>query len=200
MEGRSKRNNIAPYTSHTSHIPHTSHTSHTPHTSHTSHISHTPHMSQSPSISYTGRIIDQRRQAPISGARVSFKSEEISIFTYTDIEGIYRLFINSTDTNTLKGELTIEAEGYRNYQSSIHLSSQQTELGDIRLLGLNEEYINPWLTWNAEENSNLFPIVIVATIALFTIAIIILNAAPRRNPEYRRNVPPRYFQGYEKVI
>lgn len=157
-------------------------------------------MSQSPSISYTGRIIDQRRQAPISGARVSFKSEEISIFTYTDIEGIYRLFINSTDTNTLKGELTIEAEGYRNYQSSIHLSSQQTELGDIRLLGLNEEYINPWLTWNAEENSNLFPIVIVATIALFTIAIIILNAAPRRNPEYRRNVPPRYFQGYEKVI
>ncbi len=157
-------------------------------------------MSQSPSISYTGRIIDQRRQAPISGARVSFKSEEISIFTYTDIEGIYRLFINSTDTNTLEGELTIEAEGYRNYQSSIQLSPQQTELGDIRLLGLNEEYINPWLTWNGEENSNLFPIVIVATVALFTIAIIILNAAPRRNPEYRRNVPPRYFQGYEKVI
>ncbi len=169
-------------------------------------------MSQPPNISYTGRIIDQRRQAPISGARVSFKSEEISIFTYTDIEGIYRLFINSTDTNTLQGELTIEAEGYRNYQSSIHLSPQQTELGDIRLLGLNEESSNPllgvneeysnsnsWLEWDGD-NSNLFPIIIMATIALFTIAIIILNAAPRRNTEYRRNDPPRYFQSYEQVV
>ncbi|MDJ0615585.1 MAG: carboxypeptidase-like regulatory domain-containing protein [Calothrix sp. MO_192.B10] len=156
-------------------------------------------MSQSPSISYTGRVIDQRRQAPISGARVSFTSEATTIFTYTDIEGIYQLFINSTDTNTLRGELTIEAQGYRNYQSVIQLSPQQTELGDIRLLGLNEVNSNPELGVNGD-NSNLFPIVIVAAIALFIIAMLILNSAPRRNPEYRRNNPPRYFQNYEQAI
>ncbi|MDJ0674810.1 MAG: carboxypeptidase regulatory-like domain-containing protein [Calothrix sp. MO_167.B42] len=158
-------------------------------------------MSQSPSISYTGRIIDQRRQAPISGAKVSFNSEEISIFTYTDIEGIYRLFINSTDTNALQGELIVEAEGYRNYQYPIQLSPEQTELRDIRLLGVDEEdsNSNSWLEWDVE-SSNLLPIVIVATIALFTIVILILNAAPRRNPEYRRDDSPRYFQSFELIV
>ena len=162
-------------------------------------------MSQSPNISYTGRVIDQRRQAPISGAKVSFNSEEIAVFTYTDIEGIYRLFINSTDANNLQGELTVEAEGYRNYESSIDLSPEQRELGDIRLLGVDEEYSdsdsnssNSWLEWDGE-NSNLFPIIIMATIALFTIVILILNATPRRNPEYRRDNPSRYFQSFEQV-
>ena len=166
-------------------------------------------MSQSPSIGYTGRVIDQQRQAPISGAKVSFNSEEIAVFTYTDIEGIYRLFINSTDTNNLQGELTVEAEGYRNYESSIDLSPEQTELGDIRLLGVDEEYSesesdsdsdsdsdsnsDSWLEWDVD-NSNLFPIIVMATIALFTIVILILNSTPRRNPEYRPDDSPRYFQ------
>jgi len=178
-------------------------------------------MSQSPSIGYTGRVIDQQRQAPISGAKVSFNSDEIAVFTYTDIEGIYRLFINSTDTNNLQGELTVEAEGYRNYESSIDLSPEQTELGDIRLLGVDEEYSvsdsdsdsnsdsnsdsdsdsnsdsnsdsDSWLEWDVD-NSNLFPIIVMATIALFTIVILILNSTPRRNPEYRPDDSPRYFQ------
>jgi hypothetical protein len=136
-------------------------------------------------------VIDYRRQAPLSGARVSFTSGNTTIHTYTDIEGIYRLIINTTDR--LRGELNIEADGYRNYKSTTQLSPQQTELLDIRLLELNSDI-------NDRDNSYLLPIVIGAAIALFIIAILILNSAPRRHPEYRRNNPSRNFQNDELFL
>ena len=146
-------------------------------------------MSQSASITYTGRVIDQRRQAPICGARVSLTSDNVTIFTYTDIEGIYRLVIYSRDTNIQRGELSIEAEGYRNYKSFIELSPQHTELRDIRLTEVNAD----------TNDSYLFPIVIGATVALFVIAILILNSA-RQDPRYRRNNPSQDWQKDELFL
>ena len=134
-------------------------------------------MSYPTSIAYTGRVIDQGRQAPISGARVYLKLDDTTVFSYTDIEGIYQLVIYSRYTAIQQGELSITAKGYINYRSSIKLSLQQKELGDICLAELNTD-IN---------SSYLFPVLIGATIALIIITMIILNSTPKKVPEYPRN-------------
>lgn len=134
-------------------------------------------MSHPTSITYTGRVIDQRRQAPISGARVYLKLEDTTVFSYTDIEGIYQLSIYSGYYAIQQGELSVTAKGYTNYKSSIKLSLQKKELGDIRLTELNTD-IN---------SSYLFPVLIGATIVLLIMTMIILNSTQKKNPENPRN-------------
>ena len=134
-------------------------------------------MSHPTSITYTGRVIDQRRQAPISGARVYLKLEDTTVFSYTDIEGIYQLSIYSGYYAIQQGELSVTAKGYTNYKSSIKLSLQKKELGDIRLTELNTD-IN---------SSYLFPVLIGATIVLLIMTMIILNSTQKKIPENPRN-------------
>lgn len=134
-------------------------------------------MSHPTSMTYTGRVIDQRRQAPISGARVYLKLEDTTVFSYTDIEGIYQLLIYSGYYAIQQGELSVTAKGYINYKSSIKLSLQKKELGDIRLTELNTD-IN---------SSYLFPVLIGATIILLIMTMIILNSTPKKIPENPRN-------------
>ena len=134
-------------------------------------------MSHPTSMTYTGRVIDQRRQAPISGARVYLKLEDTTVFSYTDIEGIYQLLIYSGYYAIQQGELSVTAKGYINYKSSIKLSLQKKELGDIRLTELNTD-IN---------SSYLFPVLIGATIVLLIMTMIILNSTQKKIPENPRN-------------
>ena len=47
------------------------------------------HMSYPTSIAYTGRVINQGRQAPLIGARAYLKLDDTTVFSYTDIEVIY---------------------------------------------------------------------------------------------------------------
>ncbi|NJL61198.1 MAG: carboxypeptidase regulatory-like domain-containing protein [Methylacidiphilales bacterium] len=90
-------------------------------------------MSKKNTINYIGRIIDYEKQAPIRGAKVSLKTDEISLTSHTDIEGIYRFQINPDKAKNVQGQIYVEASGYRPYQYSIWLSSAQKDLGDVRL-------------------------------------------------------------------
>jgi hypothetical protein len=41
---------------------------------------------------YTGRILDQERQTPLSGAKVALFTQGTPIIIYTDTEGIYQFY------------------------------------------------------------------------------------------------------------
>ncbi|MFB2768893.1 hypothetical protein ACE1AT_06305 [Pelatocladus sp. BLCC-F211] len=94
-------------------------------------------MSKHQTITFLGRVIDQKKQAPISRAKVLLTYAGNSVITYTDLEGIYRLTINFNNSNSLQAQLSIQANGYKNYNSSIKLSSKQKDLGDVRLVEPN---------------------------------------------------------------
>ncbi|RAM51345.1 MAG: hypothetical protein C6Y22_13480 [Hapalosiphonaceae cyanobacterium JJU2] len=94
-------------------------------------------MSKHQTITFLGRVIDQKKQAPISRAKVLLTYPGNSVITYTDLEGIYRLTINFNNNDSLQAQLSIQANGYKNYNSSIKLSPKQKDLGDVRLVEPN---------------------------------------------------------------
>ncbi len=135
-------------------------------------------MSKNQTINYLGRVLDKKKQAPIRGAKVSFNYEGNSVITYTDLEGIYRLTINSNHSEIIQGQLTIEANGYKNYSYLINLLSKQKDLGDIRLIESN-----------STETEDLIPIPIIVAIfvALFIITIIAIKPLLQRNSGNRQS-------------
>ncbi|MDF5727041.1 MAG: hypothetical protein PUP92_03165 [Rhizonema sp. PD38] len=90
-------------------------------------------MSNNQEISFQGRVIDQEKQAPLSGIKVSLDFSGAPPVVYTDLEGIYKFKVNFRDSSIIKGQLTIEAKGYKTHNSRIELSPKHKDLGDIQL-------------------------------------------------------------------
>ncbi|MEA5572933.1 carboxypeptidase regulatory-like domain-containing protein [Calothrix sp. UHCC 0171] len=137
-------------------------------------------MAKKNTINYIGRVIDYEKQAPIRGAKVSLNTDEISLVSYTDLEGIYRFQVNPDKAKDVRGEISVEASGYRTYQYSIWLSSDKKDLGDVRLgdFGGSNTSIassnssssrnhNSSSNSNSNSNSNLIAIAAIIMIAFF---------------------------------
>ncbi|NJR14955.1 MAG: carboxypeptidase regulatory-like domain-containing protein [Calothrix sp. CSU_2_0] len=138
-------------------------------------------MSKKNTINYIGRIIDYEKQAPIRGAKVSLKTDEISLTSHTDIEGIYRFQINPDKAKNVQGQIYVEASGYRPYQYSIWLSSAQKDLGDVRLgdsgnsntslvsnsSSSSQNNSNSNSNSNSSSNNNLIAIITIIMIGFF---------------------------------
>ena len=90
-------------------------------------------MSNNQEISFQGRVIDQKKQAPLSRIKVSLDFSGAPPVVYTDLEGIYKFKVNFRDSSTIKGQLTIQAKGYETHNSRIELSPKHKDLGDIQL-------------------------------------------------------------------
>ncbi len=91
-------------------------------------------MQKNRGINFIGRVLDQEKQAPISGVKVLLNFPGAPAVVYTDLEGIYRFPVKFDSSSSLKGELTIEAKGYKTHNSFIELLPNKKDLGDIRLL------------------------------------------------------------------
>ncbi len=92
-------------------------------------------MSGNQKTNYVGRIVDWSKQAPIRAAKVVFDNNDgNSIVSHTDIEGIYRFTANPSDNGVLKGEITVEANGYQTHKSYINSPGDKQDLGDITLI------------------------------------------------------------------
>ncbi|KOP25588.1 hypothetical protein AMR41_14840 [Hapalosiphon sp. MRB220] len=170
-------------------------------------------MSKHQTITFLGRVIDQKKQAPISRAKVLLTYAGNSVITYTDLEGIYRLTINFNNSNYLQAQLSIQANGYKNYNSSIKLSSQQKDLGDVRLVDHNSNLssssniksssssstklsssssatnkLSTSTSSQSQENSFIpLPIIIAIMMVMFLMIAIALKNSPQNIPENRRN-------------
>ena len=91
-------------------------------------------MQKNQGINFIGRVLDQEKQAPISGVKVLLNFPGAPPVVYTDLEGIYRFPVKCDSSSSFKGELTIEAKGYKTHNSFIELLPNKKDLGDIRLL------------------------------------------------------------------
>ncbi len=91
-------------------------------------------MQKNRGINFLGRVLDQEKQAPISGVKVLLNFPGAPPVVYTDLEGIYRFPVKFDSSSSFKGELTIEAKGYKTYNSFIELLPNKKDLGDIQLL------------------------------------------------------------------
>jgi hypothetical protein len=140
-------------------------------------------MAKQTAISYIGRVIDYRKQAPISGAKVSFTAENNSLVTYTDLEGIYRFIVKPGDKKVLQGQIVVDAKGYPVYNSLIKLSTERKDLGDIRLGSRSQSSSSyRYTSGSKQENSNLTVVIAIIIISFFTILAISLKSTPRREP------------------
>jgi hypothetical protein len=141
-------------------------------------------MAKQTAISYIGRVIDYRKQAPISGAKVSFTAENNSLVTYTDLEGIYRFIVKPGDKKVLQGQIVVDAKGYPVYNSLIKLSTERKDLGDIRLGTRSQSSPTNYRSTSGsrQENSNLTVVIAIIIISFFTILAISLKSTPRREP------------------
>ena len=90
-------------------------------------------MPNNPEISFQGRVIDQEKQAPLSRIKVLLNFSGAPPVVYTDLEGIYKFKVNFRDSSIIKGQLTIEAKGYKTHNSTIELSPKHKDFGDIQL-------------------------------------------------------------------
>ncbi len=135
-------------------------------------------MTRNPQVNYIGRVIDQYRQAPISRAKISVTLNDANpIVTYTDLEGIYRFTVNYRERRNIPANLTIEADGYRIYESSIRLSPDKNDLGDIRLLDENAPLTETIPT----------PIIIAVIMGFIIIALLLLKSSPPRRNNNQQN-------------
>lgn len=157
-------------------------------------------------IIYLGRIVDQKRQAPIAGAKVSLKCGGNSFVNYTDIEGIYRFAVNSSNNN-IQAQLIIEANGYKIYNSMVKLSPKQKDLGDIKLFELNstQHYhtssspSSPSTPstpsrYPQTENNIPLPIIITLIAALCMMTLIAIQTSFQKTPTNRRNDSINIYQ------
>jgi hypothetical protein len=137
-------------------------------------------MSNKKEITLIGRVIDQKKQAPISGAKVSLNFPNSSYVVYTDLEGIYIFTLNFGDYDFLQGQIKIEANGYSNYNSFIQLSPAHKDIGDIQL-------VYP----DTEMSDISLPIVLAFLISIAVILtalfIPLLQKSPQERPVKIRN-------------
>ncbi|MCP6763168.1 MAG: hypothetical protein NHB32_31320 [Fischerella sp. CENA71] len=174
-------------------------------------------MSKHQTITFLGRVIDQKKQAPISRAKVLLTYAGNSVITYTDLEGIYRLTINFNNSDSWQAQLSIQANGYKSYNSSIKLSPKQKDLGDVRLVEVNSNLnsssnikssstssssnklssvstssannkLSTSSSSKSQENSFVpLPIIIAVMMVMFLMMAIALKPSPQKNPVNRRN-------------
>ncbi|MBR8835379.1 MAG: hypothetical protein DSM106950_15465 [Stigonema ocellatum SAG 48.90 = DSM 106950] len=92
------------------------------------------HMQKNQGIHFLGRVLDQDKQAPISGAKILLNFPGAPPFVYTDFEGIYRFTVKFDGSDSFDGQLTIESKKYITYKAIIKLLPDNRDLGDIRLI------------------------------------------------------------------
>lgn len=92
-------------------------------------------MSENQKKNYVGRIVDWSKQAPIRAAKVIFENHDAtSIVCYTDLEGIYRFSAKPDSNGVIQGQITVEANGYQTYKTSIKLPGDKKDFGDITIV------------------------------------------------------------------
>ncbi|NJM19357.1 MAG: carboxypeptidase regulatory-like domain-containing protein [Richelia sp. RM2_1_2] len=92
-------------------------------------------MSENQKKNYVGRIVDWNKQAPIRAAKVTFDHNDgTSIVSYTDLEGIYRFSAKPDSNGVIQGQITVEANGYQTYKTSMKLSEDNKDFGDITIV------------------------------------------------------------------
>jgi len=92
-------------------------------------------MSENQKKNYVGRIVDWSKQAPIRAAKVTFENNDgTSIVCYTDLEGIYRFSAKPDSNGVIQGQITVEANGYQTYKTSIKLPGDKKDFGDITIV------------------------------------------------------------------
>ncbi|RUT06974.1 hypothetical protein DSM106972_022350 [Dulcicalothrix desertica PCC 7102] len=155
-------------------------------------------MSKKSVINYIGRVIDYRKEAPIRGAKVSLRTDDISLTSYTDLEGIYKFQISPDKSKNVRAEIFIEASGYKSYGGFINLAPDKKDLGDIRLGAPNNQQSsqqsnqqssqqsNQSSSRQSKSDSNLTPVIAVIMIAFFVLLSLSLRNSPRRSPVYDR--------------
>lgn len=159
-------------------------------------------MSKKNVINYIGRVIDYRKEAPIRGAKVSLRTDDISLTSYTDLEGIYKFQISPDKCKNVRAEILVEASGYNSYRSSINLAPDKKDLGDIRLGAPNNQQTilqsnqqssqqnNQQSSRHKSNKSDLTPVIAVIIIAFFILLSLALRSSPRRSPVYDRSPRP----------
>lgn len=132
-------------------------------------------------INFIGRIIDREKQAPISGAKVILNFSGAPPVVYSDLEGIYRFPVKFGDNSILKGQITIEVDGYKTCILLIKLSPKNTDLGDIKLVppdySITSHITTTTTTTSAISTSSdiLMPIMTAMMIAISIIMIAVLT-------------------------
>ncbi len=139
-------------------------------------------------ITYIGRIIDNKKQAPISGAKVLLKGDGISIYTYTDIEGIYRFRI-IPGSRGMDATITVETKGYSPYSRSVYLSSQDQDLGDIKIGGSSSTSSDRPSSRSERNNrsSGFFPLVILIAITVMVFVAFSNRTQINQSPRNQNN-------------
>jgi len=138
-------------------------------------------MQKNQGINFLGRVVDQQKQAPISGAKVLLNFSGAPPVVYTDLEGIYRFTVKPNSNSSLQGQITIEAKGYRSHESSIKLLPDKRDLGDIRLLQSDSEVMTP--TSSTESSSMLIPMIVaLMTVLAITVVVSTKHLAPQEIP------------------
>ncbi|WP_017317836.1 peptidase associated/transthyretin-like domain-containing protein [Mastigocladopsis repens] len=145
-------------------------------------------MPNNQAIHYIGRVLDKEKQAPISGAKVTINLPGSSLVIHSDLEGIYKFQVPFDNSSVLEGEITIEAKGYKTYYSFIRLLAYERDLGDIRLVYPQSQHYQ-----EAENDSNLLPIIaaIMVVLALILAALTLpppQETPPLENPDNRINL------------
>lgn len=155
-------------------------------------------MSKKSVINYIGRVIDYQKEAPIRGAKVSLRTDDISLTSYTDLEGIYKFQISPDKSKNVRAEIFIEASRYKSYGGFINLAPDKKDLGDFRLGAPNNQQStqlsnqqtnqqsNKSSSQQSKSDSNLTPIIAVIMIAFFVLLLLALRDSPRRTPVYDR--------------
>lgn len=133
---------------------------------------------------FIGRIIDNKKQAPISGAKVFLKGDGMSIYTYTDIEGIYRFRV-IPGSKGMDATITIEAQGYSPYTQSVYLSSQEKDLGDVRLGGVGGSLSRTSSngSHSSRSSSNFLVVIFGMAIALIVFFALTNRTQTNRTPD-----------------
>ncbi len=147
-------------------------------------------MQKNRGLNFLGRVVDQQKQAPISGAKVLLNFPGTPPVVYTDLEGIYRFTVKPHSNSSIQGKITIEAKGYRSYESSIKLLPDKKDLGDIRLLKSDSEVRTPTLliesssssNSSSSSSSNSSSMLILIIVALMTVLAITVVVFTKRSP------------------
>ncbi|MBD2770729.1 carboxypeptidase-like regulatory domain-containing protein [Iningainema tapete] len=151
-------------------------------------------------INFLGRVIDQEKHAPISGAKVILNFPGSPPVVYTDLEGIYRFTVNADNHNISQGQITVEADGYNTSNSIIQLSQKSKDLGDIKLV-IPSAKSNNNITYSSKKSDNstsdmLMPIMTALMIALATIMIAVLIQPSTRSTPQEILEPSNNYRSY----
>ena len=123
------------------------------------------HMPNNQKINYIGHVMERNTQAPIGAAKVSLDFQGIPLVVYTDAEGIYRFTVDLIGSNTVVGQVWVDANGYRRYNRHIELSPDKTDVGYFQLEKTDQDHF-----WSRIRTP--IYVVIIGAFATITVAFI----------------------------